>query len=114
MHINTGSWNPPPNLRSKRAGETTSSVRCRDRRGRPPWKMMITIVTHRRKEGERGGASHGCRWAGRKESCTLAAVARVTVSRQRRQTHRNRALNNTYLLDMRESLETLLTSSRRC
>lgn len=29
-----------------------------------------------------------------------------------RQTHRNRALNNTYPLDTRESLETLLTSSR--
>lgn len=117
MHIiNTGRWKccllPPPtcvlNVQERRCH------RRPDRRGRPA--ALGDDDRHRdspeERGRERGGASHGCRWAERKESCTLAAVATVTVSRQQRQTHGNRALNNTYLLDMRESLETSLTSAR--
>lgn len=50
-------------------------------------KLMNTIMTHYRSERERGRASDGYQWAGRRDSSTSAAVARVTASRQHWQTH---------------------------
>lgn len=38
-------------------------------------------------ELERGRATDGYQWAGRRDSSTSAAVARVTASRQQQQTH---------------------------
>lgn len=66
---------------------------------------MTHYTRERDGDRERGGARHGCQWAEReKKSCTLVAVARVTVSRQRRQKRRDKA-RMLHLLDAEKLLK---------